>query len=77
VVATALGAEGLPITNNVNICVADTPREFVESIQRLINFPEIRREMGMAGRSLYEREFSWEAAWRKLDCSEFSIQSKC
>jgi glycosyltransferase involved in cell wall biosynthesis len=76
VVATGLGAEGLPITNNLNISIADSPRDFVESIQRLIEFPEVRKGLGHAGRCLYEQEFSWEAVWRKLDCSGLSILGK-
>jgi glycosyltransferase involved in cell wall biosynthesis len=71
VVATSLGAEGLPVSNNLNISIADTPQEFVESIQRLIEFPEARRKIGQAGRCLYEQEFSWDAAWRSLDSSDF------
>jgi glycosyltransferase involved in cell wall biosynthesis len=71
VVATSLGAEGLPITHGTEIYLADKPEDFIQSIQYLLNSPEVRRKLGEAGRCLFEHDFSWEAAWRKLDCSKF------
>jgi glycosyltransferase involved in cell wall biosynthesis len=71
VVATKLGAEGLPVTHGTEIYLADKPEDFIQSIQSLLNSPELRRKLGEAGRCLFEHEFSWEAAWRNLDCSKF------
>jgi polysaccharide biosynthesis protein PslH len=73
VVATRLGAEGLPVTANKNIYLADGVQEFIESIQSLLCSPENRAVLGKAGRCLYEQELSWDAAWRKLDCSNFLL----
>jgi polysaccharide biosynthesis protein PslH len=70
VVSTTIGSEGLPVVANRNIYIADSPHHFVESIQSLLNSPDERDKVGRAGRYLYEQEFSWEAAWRKLDCSK-------
>jgi polysaccharide biosynthesis protein PslH len=69
VVSTTIGSEGLPVLAKRNIYIADSPQEFVESIQSLLRRPEEREKVGREGRYLYEQEFSWEAAWRKLDCS--------
>jgi glycosyltransferase involved in cell wall biosynthesis len=71
VVATSLGAEGLPVTHGTEIYLADKPEDFIQSIQYLLNSPDVRRKLGKTGRCLFEHEFSWEAAWRNLDCSKF------
>jgi polysaccharide biosynthesis protein PslH len=71
VVSTRIGAEGLPANDGTEICLADKPVALIQSIQYLLDAPEVRREMGAAGRCLFEHDFSWEAAWRKLDCSNF------
>jgi glycosyltransferase involved in cell wall biosynthesis len=71
VVATNLGAEGLTATQGNEIYLADKPADLIQSIQYLLDSPEMRRKMGDAGRCLFERGFSWEAAWRVLDCSKF------
>jgi polysaccharide biosynthesis protein PslH len=71
VVATNLGAEGLPVTHGKEIHLADRAEDFIQSIQYLLHAPEVRREMGAAGRCLFEHDFSWEAVWRNLDCSKF------
>ena len=36
VVSTTIGAEGLDVTNNENIMVADTPEKFAESVNKLL-----------------------------------------
>ena len=40
--------------------------EFGEAVSRLLRSPELCGRIGAAGRALYEREFTWEAGWRKL-----------
>ena len=67
VVSTTLGAEGLPVCDGCNICLADSPRAFAESVSWLLGCTEERLALGQAGRSLLEKEFNWEAAWRNLD----------
>lgn len=69
VVSTSLGAEGLRAVAGEHLLVADTPGEFVEAILRLLDCGNLRRRIGEAGRSLYEREYTWEAGWRRLEQS--------
>jgi len=71
VVATQLGAEGLMATHGKEIYLADNPSDLIQFIQSLLDSPDARRKMGEAGRCLFEHGFSWEAAWRILDCSKF------
>ena len=67
VVATALGAEGLPVCDGQHLCLADSPHHFAESVSWLLGCTEGRVALGNAGRSLLEKEFNWEASWRSLD----------
>src|SRR5262249_44803226 len=67
VVSTTIGAEGLSTRHGVHLLVADTAPDFAQAVSRLLACPETRAELGMAGRLLLEKEFTWEKAWRKLD----------
>ncbi len=71
VVATRLGAEGLPVTNGNHLFLADEPAEIIKYVERVLGSAELRQGLGQAGRSLFESDFCWEAAWRRLDCSKF------
>lgn len=67
VVATTLGAEGMDAEPGTHLILADTPAEFSASITRLLASPELYRRLALAGRSLYENSYTWDAAWRQLD----------
>ncbi len=66
VVSTSIGCEGLPVTPGRHLLVADEPAEFAEAVSALLASERLRRQIGRAGRELYEREFTWEAGWRRL-----------
>jgi polysaccharide biosynthesis protein PslH len=70
VVATHLGAEGLPVTHGNEIYLADKPVDLIQFIQDLLDSANLRQKMGTAGRCLFEHGFSWEAAWQELDCTK-------
>ncbi len=67
VVSTPVGAEGLPVRDGVNILLASSAGTFADAVSRLLACKKLRSQLGMAGRLLLEKEFTWEAAWRKLD----------
>jgi len=67
IVSTTLGAEGLPVQNGENLLLADTGPAFIEAVTRLLNCTRLRKNLGAAGRSLLEKAFTWETAWKKLD----------
>jgi glycosyltransferase involved in cell wall biosynthesis len=66
VVSTTLGAEGLQATDGEHLILADGPEEFAAAVTRLLESEELRKRLGRAGRRLYERDFTWEAAWSRL-----------
>lgn len=67
VVSTVLGAEGLPVRDGEHLLLADDPSQFCEAVTALLASAPLRRRLGDAGRRLFEREFTWEAAWSRLD----------
>ncbi len=67
VVSTSKGAEGLPARPGEHLLLADSPGAFAADVLRLLDSEEERRRLAAAGRALYEREFTWEAAWSRLD----------
>jgi glycosyltransferase involved in cell wall biosynthesis len=67
VVSTTIGAEGLPVQDGETALLADGAEAFAESVTRLLTCTDLRRKIGSAGRSLLEKEFTWETAWKKLD----------
>jgi glycosyltransferase involved in cell wall biosynthesis len=66
VVATSIGAEGLPSAESNGLVVADGGEAFAQAVSRLLACEDLRRNLGHAARTLWEKEFTWEAAWRRL-----------
>jgi glycosyltransferase involved in cell wall biosynthesis len=62
IISSAIGAEGLPVTQRENILLADSPEEFAQSICELFEQALLRKTIGENGRSLVQRHFSWESA---------------
>jgi polysaccharide biosynthesis protein PslH len=81
-VSTTIGCEGLRVTHEENVLVADTPEDFTARLVELFENQQLRRRLGAAGRALVEREYCWEriglqlqeayrcAVNRERDCEE-------
>jgi glycosyltransferase involved in cell wall biosynthesis len=67
VVSTTLGAEGLGARDGESLLLADSGPAFAEAVSRLLASMDLRQRVGAAGRLLLEKEFTWAAAWRRLD----------
>ena len=66
VVSTTLGAEGLEVTHDKNILIADTTEEMIEAIIKLIEKPEPREQLREAGRSLISNRYDWSRVGESL-----------
>jgi len=66
VVSTSLGAEGLPARAGEHLLLADDAPGFRDAVSSLLASPALRDGIGRAGRYLFEREFTWETAWKSL-----------
>jgi glycosyltransferase involved in cell wall biosynthesis len=67
VVSTTLGAEGLSAVDGHDLLLADGGRAFGGAVSLVLSSPRLRQELGAAGRVLLEKEFTWEAAWQRLN----------
>jgi glycosyltransferase involved in cell wall biosynthesis len=72
VVATRIGAEGLPIVSGEHFLQADEPADFARAVVTLLKDPARRRALGMAGRRLMEERYSWPQVAREFErhCEE-------
>jgi len=66
VVSTRIGAEGLAARDGEHLLLADNPAEFADAVSSLLLSENSRRRLETAGRTLYERCYTWDAAWAGL-----------
>ncbi len=59
VVATTVGAEGLPLVPGQHFLQADDPAAFADAVVSLLREPVRRRALGSTGRRLVEEQYSW------------------
>jgi len=57
-ICSPVGVNSTIITDGENGFLADSKAEWIERIKRLIHSPELRRQLGRAGRETVEREYS-------------------
>ena len=62
VVASRIGGLPYTVTDGVTglLCEPGDPADLARQIARLLDDPELRRRMGLAGRKRFEEEFLWE-----------------
>ena len=59
VVSTSVGAEGLSLAQEREVVIADEPAAFAKAVVSLLRDPERQQALGLAGRRLVERRYSW------------------
>jgi len=67
VVATRVGAEGLPLSPGEHYVEADDPDAFAGAVVSLLRDPKRRRALGTAGRRLVEERYSWAQVSRQFE----------
>ena len=72
VVATGVGAEGLPVVHGEHYLRADSPGDFARAVVSLLEDPRGRRALGGAGRRFVEERYSWDQVAREFErcCQE-------
>ena len=60
VISTTIGAEGLPVSHDENILIADQPAQFAENIITLFRNMPTRQRLGQCARTFVEEHFAWE-----------------
>lgn len=67
IVSTSIGCEGIGVENGRHLLVADTPEEFANCVQRLLEDRSLAAELGRNGRELIETVYDYRTAYRPLD----------
>jgi len=67
VVTTSIGVEGIEVTPDENIVVADNPDEFADKIIYLLSNPDIAKNMGRKAREIVKKYYDWEVIGRKMN----------
>jgi glycosyltransferase involved in cell wall biosynthesis len=66
-VSTTLGCEGVSVHDREHLLIGDDAESFAARIVELFENPAFGRELGLAGRALMEREYSWDLGGELLD----------
>ncbi len=67
IVSTTVGAEGLPVSHEENIVLADQPAEFAQHVVSLLRDRERRSRLGRRARELVEKRYGWAAVSKYFD----------
>jgi glycosyltransferase involved in cell wall biosynthesis len=60
VVSTTVGAEGLPLENDQEIFLRDTPEEFAETVVKLLRDKDLARRTGLLSAQTVREKFGWQ-----------------
>jgi sugar transferase (PEP-CTERM/EpsH1 system associated) len=66
IVATTMAVEGIDVTPEKNVLIANNPAEFVEQIGRIINDSQLRDRLGTEARKFVIDNYSWDVIGNKL-----------
>ena len=66
IVATSMAYEGIAVTPEENVLIADSPAEFVVQIRRLMNDAQLCRTLGENARSFVTENYSWPVIGKRL-----------
>jgi sugar transferase (PEP-CTERM/EpsH1 system associated) len=67
IVCTTMACEGIAVTPEKNVLIADSPQEFLKQIRRLRQNPLLRESLGKAAREFVIQQYSWEKIGRDLE----------
>lgn len=66
VVTTALAAEGIALEDGRSALFAEHPQAFASAIVRLLDDPALSIRLGLEGRRVVERDYSWDQIGERL-----------
>jgi len=66
IISTRIGAEGIDVTHDRDVLLADTPRDFANQVVRALSEPELAQRLGEQARILAEQRYAWTAVVGQL-----------
>ncbi len=76
VVSTSLGAEGIPVTDDREVFLADSPEDFAEAVIRALNEPSKADEMINTGLSFVREHFDWKVVGKTMENALTSLLTR-
>ena len=67
IVSTTLGYEGIDVMPGRDILVGDTPESFAAEVLRVLNDPDLGRQLAANGRLVAKKKYDYRYACRPLD----------
>ena len=58
--STAIGAEGLPVTDGADLLLADAPDDFASAVAALLEEPARAESLGASAARLVRTSFGWD-----------------
>lgn len=66
VISTELGARGIEAIDEEHVLIADTPKDFVKQLDRLINDKQLRKKLIYNSREFVEDNYNWPIVVEKI-----------
>ncbi len=66
-VSTSFGCQGIEVTHNENILIADRPADFAVAVRRLIQDRELADRLALNGRRLIETRYDWRQVYPAIE----------
>lgn len=77
IVSTTIGAEGLPLTNGVELILADTVESFAKSIVKVLADETLARRLGQQAATSVRDRFGWPKVAKSFaDICELAVKSR-
>ena len=67
IVSTSIGAEGIAVSHEQNLLLADGPAAFAEAAVRLLVDPALNQRLRQAGRAWVEEKYAWPVVYQEVD----------
>ncbi|HEY6247763.1 MAG TPA: glycosyltransferase [Pyrinomonadaceae bacterium] len=66
IVSTTVGAEGLPVSDGNELCIADAPGSFAAAVIQLLTNPELAEQMGERAGKVVREKFGWAGVAKRF-----------
>lgn len=67
IVSTPIGAEGICVSDEENILIAEDAPAFAQATVRLLTVPDLNRRLRVNGRAWVESHYAWQTVYREVD----------
>jgi glycosyltransferase involved in cell wall biosynthesis len=66
-VSTRIGCEGIDLTDGESVLMADSPRDFADSVVRLLGDVRLRKVLSENGANVAKRKYDWNVIGETLE----------